>query len=983
MCYTNFELKRRIQMISLLSSATESIKAFLVDITSALGLWGTLGVVCGVEALFIIFFAIKSAFSYEARLRKCLDKLNTWLFKTKTINEGNIKRFNALVKTGPKRLVYYWQQFILYREGGPKEYLTEENLIKKPLQTSSWANNVKNLSILTYSWAFFSAIVGLAVQATTSTLTVQTVAFSLLFPAIVLLLGVVSVLVIRGTRAANLDEIYHLHHLFIRFVQNACAELPPYIDFNLLFTPKEIEKGNAHLREYYEERARQAKKEFDEARVSDASYVEYNFEDVGVDGTLLLNRAMRESEKFINKKTKILSQIAQIETQKDTLKRNYENVQIDLQRKIQVSKENIKSLIDKQAATTSRVEAQLLKSQQDKEIAKQTELQKDYDQEESRYNSSKAEFDEEIIRLNKELDTSMNDATTGMSSEYQFFFEKVMKNAYDFSDKKVEGEKNALREDRDRCEDELFAVQTQVKHLLDENNILRHKLEGYDPKFKQRLKGKEGKYVNGVFVDKNGGYHDENGYFHAKDGKVYNSLGELVSHDETDDERIARETQELKEEQVNKFGAFVDNSQKPSPEVAPIEQEPEIQQQEVQVAEPVQEVEQINEPIVEEIQEQIVEEIPQNQENNEIVEEIQEPSQEQIPEIQEEIPQPIPEIQEEQIPEIPQEEVTVTQEPIQEAIPEEAMVESVDFDELFGGGMTEPATNEEVYEEVQPVQEEPKSEEFKFEEPVSEQPQNVTTQDDFGFNDLFAEQQAQEEIKPAYTPIIKQESAPSHAYVSQPTYVIHPTYQAQEVPTIQSYVQPVQTEPAKKRGRPRKEDVKVQPVQEEPAKKRGRPRKDTQVASTVAPVQEAPAKKRGRPRKDTTSTTPASTKTSGLQNAQPVQTEPAKKRGRPRKEKDDASAIEIDTLARINQLIHEEEAKLKNMKSIINDQLDEAIEKAAQSKIEQERAEILSQVEELQAQAIDAQHQGKVAEFSSLNSKIETLITRLAELNKR
>ena len=71
------------------------------------------------------------------------------------------------------------------------------------------------------------------------------------------------------------------------------------------------------------------------------------------------------------------------------------------------------------------------------------------------------------------------------------------------------------------------------------------------------------------------------------------------------------------------------------------------------------------------------------------------------------------------------------------------------------------------------------------------------------------------------------------------------------------------------------------------------------------------------------------------------------------------------------------------MKSIINDQLDDAIEKASQSKIEQERAEILQQVEQLQTQAIDAQHEGRVEEFSSINSKIEVLINRLAELNKQ
>lgn len=909
-------------MISLLSSAEESIKAFLVDLTSALGFWGVLGIVAGVELLFIAFFAIKSAFSYEARLRRCLDKLNTWLFRVRTINEGNIKRFNALVKTGPKRLVYYWQQFILYRDGGPKEYLTEENLIKKPLQTSSWANNVKNLSILTYVWAFFGAVVGFAVQAATSTLTVQTVAFSLLFPALVLLLGVTAVLVIRGTRAANLDEIYHLHHLFIRFIQNACAELPPYIDFNLLFTPKEIEKGNAHLREYYEERARQAKKEFDEARANDVKYVEYNFEDVGVDGTLLLNRAMRESEKFINKKTKILSQIAQVETQKDTLRRNYENIQIDLQRKIQVSKENIKSLIEKQAATTSRIEAQLLKQQQDKEIAKQADFQKDYDQEESRYNDSKAELDKEVERLNAELAKSMEDATSGMSSEYQTFFEKVMQNAYVFADKKVADEKQALIGEKDKCEDELVAVQTQIKHLLDENGILRSRLASYDPKYKQKIKLKEGKYVDGVFVDKDGAYHDENGFFHDKNGHVYNSLGELISHDESPEEAEARLQKELEEKQVEQFGMFVEEN--------PEEVKEEKKEENIETAQSPKEA------------------------VSEVLNDNDASSQET--------------------------ETSVENNVMQEQIPDNATVESMDFDELFGPS-TQTQSQDVQGENAPLATEETPDEEIKtesvVENKVEEKPEASTM---FGFDDLFAEQEEQAE-----------NNAPD---TEDQTVVAQEETQTKDSEDL--------NKPAKKRGRPRKE-VEEETIPQE-KKKRGRPRK------VEAPVV-APAKKRGRPRK--TDATPVETEekpkssakkttkkvspvkktaTGGADKKKPrrksvvkaPKTEdsaPAKKRGRPRKS--DASAKEIDSLARINQLIHEEEAKLKNMKSIISDQLDEAIEKATLSKIEEERADILRQVEDLQAQAINAQHEGKVEEFSSINSQIETLINRLAELNKR
>ena len=71
-----------------------------------------------VEALIVLFFLIKSAFSYEACLNRTLDKVNFWLFERKVITEENIREFNDMLKAkGPKRLCYFWQQYILFSEG--------------------------------------------------------------------------------------------------------------------------------------------------------------------------------------------------------------------------------------------------------------------------------------------------------------------------------------------------------------------------------------------------------------------------------------------------------------------------------------------------------------------------------------------------------------------------------------------------------------------------------------------------------------------------------------------------------------------------------------------------------------------------------------------------------------------------------------------------------------------------------------------------
>ena len=334
-------------MLETLLTMDNSLKTFFNQLTEAVGFGGYFGIIIAVEVLFVLIFGIKSYLSYEARLKRRLDKCNDWIFKNKKIDTNNIKSFNEIVKKGPKRFAYYWQQFILNRDGGPTAYMTEENIIEKPLRTSSWQSNVKSLSILTTVWAVISFLLGLASQANQS-ISFQAFAVSLVFPATVMIIGVASIIAIKGIRVLNLDNIYHLYHIFARFVTNACDALPPYIDFNLLFTPKEIENGNAQIREYYEMMARKAKEEFEEAQKSEGGTLDYNFKDVGVDGALLLERAMKESEAYIATKSSTLSQIAQIDAQKEALRKNYEEVQMDLQRKLQASKENIEKLVEQQ-----------------------------------------------------------------------------------------------------------------------------------------------------------------------------------------------------------------------------------------------------------------------------------------------------------------------------------------------------------------------------------------------------------------------------------------------------------------------------------------------------------------------------------------------------------------------------------------------------------------------------------------------------------
>ena len=504
--------------ISLLCDFESSLRTFMIQITSALGFGGLFAIALAVEVFFVFLFILKTAFSYEARLHRSLDKLNNWLFKYKRIDQSNIKEFNELINKCPKRVIHNWQQYILFREKDPSEYLSADNLIEKPLKTSGWMNNIKNLNLATTIWTAVVFLFTIAYQANTSaSFTSISFAMSLVVPVIVIIIGVLASIGLKGKRILNLDDIYAKYHIFARFINNACVDIPQYIDYDLLFTQKEIEKGNPQLREFYESRARKAKEEFENAKKSDVEYVEYNFEDAGVDGSLVLERAMRETEAFINKKTSTLAKIAHVEAQKEALKRNYENVQKDLQRKIQASKENINELIAQQEATTNRMEVGFLRKQQEQEIAKQESLQQEYDQEETRFAISSQELEQEIAEYHKTLDQSKENVQDAMVAEYQTFYEKVMKSAYSKAEKKVAEEKNELKKERDQNEKELIVVQTQIKRLMDENNTLRARLESGAPSQSQDEQNAEkeeketpqGQYdEKGNYVYADGSYHE-------------------------------------------------------------------------------------------------------------------------------------------------------------------------------------------------------------------------------------------------------------------------------------------------------------------------------------------------------------------------------------------------------------------------------------------------------------------------------------------
>ncbi len=526
----------------MLGTVVENITSFFQNIATSIGIDVVFFVALAVEALLVLFFLVKSLFSYEASLNRALEKINVWLFERKIVTEDNIKELNFLFKEkSPKRLCYFWQQYILFREGAPSYYLSTENLIEKPLKTSSYNSNIKNLTMVTSLWATFVALMVLvcSTSASIASLDILSIGAAICVPVIVVLIGMVFIIFLRARKNATLNSLYQNVSLFGRFMDNACIDLPSYIDYQLLFTPQEIENGQPVLREFLDYKARKEKEEFNKAREESFQTEEYDFSSTGVDGSIVLDRAMAESERFLKKKEKILLKISQFESELDTRRKNFDNVQKDYQTKIQASKENVDRLRQMQEETTNRIESNYYRKQQTQEIAKQEQYEQEFEQQRAKYMLEKNEGEEEIAKLNAELEADKNEVENAMKSEYQTFFNKFCKSAEKVLAKVFDDRLSELKTENESNKETITQLQIQMKNRPD-NEV------------------EQGNYdAEGNYVYADGTYYDKFGNFHDKEGNIYSQDGKLISKAEDE-----REKQVVNFDDFNAFDFLTDISQK-------------------------------------------------------------------------------------------------------------------------------------------------------------------------------------------------------------------------------------------------------------------------------------------------------------------------------------------------------------------------------------------------------------------------------------
>lgn len=533
-----------------------SIVEFFQNVGETLTLEYMLYGFIALEVLLIIVFSIIIHNVYELKLIRAIDKINGYLYNNQYIDETNLIEFNNRMKKVPKTLRYHWQQYMLYREHSPSYYMSIENCIDRPIKSSAFGTNIKVVKILGYILSMISLILSCGALALSGSTGAGFYVAALTTPVLILVINSIFVLALQIKKSTNLSDLYQTFHIFDRFIDKAVATLPEYVDYEVLFTRAEIKKGIPVLNEYIEKRQLQEQEEMKRARLNAVEHEQYNFEAAGDKGTLVLERAMKETETFINLKHRLMTEIEQLEGEMESIKRTYDNKTKDYQKNTQTARENIDRLREQMEATTNRIESNYIRKQQTDEVKKLEQLDRDQDDATLRYNQEINSLTEEVNKRKEELEEGRKYVESAMLAEYKTFANKVFKDVRADVDKRVKDERDELVNSREMVISELENSLSEVEKLEKENSELKNKLGIKDAEYKdelskreQEIKSKE-KFYSQVLketaekaqlalgekinkepeYDEYGGYYDEEGYYRYKNGTYYDPEGNY--HDE-------------------------------------------------------------------------------------------------------------------------------------------------------------------------------------------------------------------------------------------------------------------------------------------------------------------------------------------------------------------------------------------------------------------------------------------------------------------
>lgn len=431
----------------------------------------------GLFLLSAIIVIVSTSNAYEAKLIKAIDKFNAYFIDNPQINEENLVAFNAKMKARfvPKQLRKSWQQFVLYRENKASTYMSFENCVSNPIKNSSYKRDTKLMNVFSHIFAVCALILNCFYCYETADLA-NILSSVLLTPVIILLLNYILQIFFNVKHSAIVSDLFQNYQYFEVNIDKATETLPEYVDYEVLFDRNEIKKGIPILYAYLQKRAEEEQRELERARLKNVEHEKFNFDDAGVEASLVLERAMQEAENYIAERKKYNQDTEQINSDITQEDMNYREITKEYNRQMQVSKETFANFKAQLEDVSSTIEANYLKKQQQQELDRQRNLERDFDTATERHKKVIESYHAELDAVDKFIAESRKSLEGAMKSEFSTYSSKVYDEAKKLVEEREKEKFNKLKNKINALEEELVSKNQELEKIYNQYQMISEQL---------------------------------------------------------------------------------------------------------------------------------------------------------------------------------------------------------------------------------------------------------------------------------------------------------------------------------------------------------------------------------------------------------------------------------------------------------------------------------------------------------------------------
>ena len=457
--------------------------------TEAIGLGWLVVIGLSLVLLTIIVSFVCTQFSIELKTYRAINRVNKYLELNPFVTEDNLVEFNKLMKRIPSTMRREWQEFMVSRDKKPSEFFTDQNCIERPFKASSYQSHIVAVRASVVCIALLSFLFASAyfVSGTTNTqFNFLNIISSLFLSSASLIVGEIYLLFLKARRNSIISDVYYNFSSFQKYIDRATSTLPEYIDYEILFTRKEITAGIPVLQEYLQQRALYEQEQIKKAKESQVVHENYDFSSLGINGSLVMEKAMRVSEQFIGNKNGTRAYIEELEGQRELLEKNYDEKAKAAQRKLRDIQETLDRLKEKLDATTNLIVGNDLRKQRENEIQKQRQIEKESLEDSRKFEEERKKINEQIEAKRAEIEEDRKRAETSLNSEFKSYADKIYAELKAIVDEQNKEHIDELSSEQVKLQQEL---EERDRIIVEKNTLYDEKcelVEQYEQKFNEQ-----------------------------------------------------------------------------------------------------------------------------------------------------------------------------------------------------------------------------------------------------------------------------------------------------------------------------------------------------------------------------------------------------------------------------------------------------------------------------------------------------------------